>query len=194
MKTQLTANQVSGRATGALIFTGFGALWLVAGFFCREDLTVQAGAGIALVTTGLALAAWNLIRRARLLERVPEDPATMRAFHWVNGGQWVVAFVVELVLAWLHLSAYGITAIAVIVGLHLFPLARIFRYPLHYVTGTAMVVWATVMAITQQEHLQSMTAWGTGAILWISAAGTIMVALNAARQAALSQGLAARAS
>jgi hypothetical protein len=185
MKPIVTANQLSGRATGALIFTGFGVVWMVLGLAVREQLTWTAAAGIALAAAGLTTLALRMLRRARQFPRVPDDPAMMRAFYWVNAIQWSGAFVVEFTLGRLHLQEYGITAIGVIVGLHFFPLARIFRYRPHYFTGATMVLWAGLTLLTSHEHLQSATALGEGVILWTSAAMTIALGMDAARRAEL---------
>ena len=80
MNSQITANAVSGRATGALFFTGFGALWLVLALYAREQLKADSLAlvlGGALALTGGAL--W-LKTKARGLPRVEENCAVSRAF------------------------------------------------------------------------------------------------------------------
>ena len=41
-----------------------------------------------------------------------------------------------------HLPEFMVRAIATIVGLHLFPRARVFHYPIHYVTGMLLVLWS----------------------------------------------------
>ena len=43
-----TANQVSGRATGALFFSGFGALWFLLALYVREQLHTATIAGLLL--------------------------------------------------------------------------------------------------------------------------------------------------
>ena len=39
MVQNLTANQIGGRAIGALFFTGFGAIWLLLGLYAKQRLT-----------------------------------------------------------------------------------------------------------------------------------------------------------
>ena len=76
-----------------------------------------------------------------------------------------------------------VPAIATIVGLHLFPLARAFRYPMHYVTGTLLVLWsAASVFILPRENVASMGALGTSAILLLSAAYTLTNTALAARR------------
>jgi hypothetical protein len=48
MKAIQTANQLSGRAIGALFFAGFGALWLLLALYVREQLHAVPASGEAL--------------------------------------------------------------------------------------------------------------------------------------------------
>jgi len=80
MHITLTANQLAGRATGALFFTGFGTLWFALALYVRQSLnavTICAVAGGALL---LLAAASVLYRQARSFPRVADDPAIGRAF------------------------------------------------------------------------------------------------------------------
>lgn len=185
MTQEITANRLRGRAIGALIFTGFGSLWLFLSLYAREQLNVISLGGLALIAAGLVMAAFNLLARAKPLPRVTDDPRIMKAFHWVNAIQWVVCFVLATILGRLHLDTYIVSAIAAVVGLHLFPLAKLFRYPMHYATGTAMVLWTlAAIVVVPAEHVQGITALGAGAILWLSAAITLALALNTVRRTA----------
>jgi hypothetical protein len=184
MTQAVTANRLTGRAIGALIFTGFGTLWLFLSLYAREQVSAISLAGLALIAAGLVLAAVYLLGQAKRLPRVPDDPRIMKMFHWINAIQWVVCFVLATILGRLHLDAYIVPLIACIVGLHLFPLARLFRYPMHYATGTAMVLWAAgAMIVVPADHVQGITALGAGVILLSSAAVTLALALETARRA-----------
>ena len=130
----------------------------------------------------LAGGAFFLLRRAKALPRVPEDPAMARAFKWINIIQWVAVAVVAFAFARFGIDVYVISAITAIVGLHMFPLARVFRYPMHYVTGTALVGWAaTSLLLFPKDEMQGSTALGTGLILWSSALVTLALAVRAVR-------------
>jgi hypothetical protein len=186
MNRIINANQLQGRAIGALFFSGFGALWLVLALYVREELHAAAVGGVLLVLAVLALAALYLLRAARRWPRVPDDPAMGRAFKRVNTIQWVAIFVVAFVLARLHLDVYIPTAVAVIVGLHMFPLARLFNYPQHYATGALLVAWAAGSAVfAPASTLQGTAALGTGVILWLSAILTLTLAFLKMRQPSL---------
>jgi hypothetical protein len=183
MKNMQTANQLSGRAIGTFFFAGFGALWLFLSLYARQIINLET---VSSVLLGLALllgGAVALLREAKLWPRVADDPAMGRAFTRINVIQWVAVSAVAFSFAKLHIDAYVMSAITAIVGLHLFPLARVFRYPLHNATGTLLVAWAAAsVLIVPAEHLQGVAAFGTGLILWISAGVTLVLAMQAARQ------------
>jgi hypothetical protein len=177
MQSNPTANQICGRAIGALFFTLFGTVWLLLALYARQTLTPLNLAAVLL--GGLFLASFSILltRRARQFLATAQNPATSRAFSRVNAIQWIAVAVVAFTFARLHISAYVLSAVTIIVGLHMFPLARIFRYGMHYVSGTALTLWGLAsMFIVPVERLQSATAFGTGILLWLSAAATIALA------------------
>jgi len=182
MKIQ-TANQLGGRAIGSIFFAAFGALWLILAFYAKEMLSTLTISFVALGLAILLVGAFSLLRQAKRWPQVPDDPAIGRAFKWVNIVQWVTVAIVAFTFAKLHIDAYVISAITAIVGLHMFPLARIFRYPMHYVTGGALVAWAVANALfVPTETMQGTAALGTGVILWVAAGVTEAMALAAVRQ------------
>jgi hypothetical protein len=181
--TTLTANQLSGRATGSLFFTGFGTLWLTLGLYLREIVSFGFLACISAGLAVLLLGAFWLFRQARRYPKMPEDALRNRAFHRINAIQWAAVIVVAASFARLHIDAYVLSAITAIVGIHLFPLAKLFRYPMHNVTGAALVAWASAsVLLVPAEHLQGVTALGTGILLWISAATTLALAAASMRR------------
>jgi hypothetical protein len=188
MNNTLTANQLGGRAIGSIFFAAFGALWLLLSLYARELLTVASVSGVLFGALILLFAAFYLMRQAKRYPKTPDDPAMGRAFAWINAIQWTAVAVVAITFAKLHIDAYVISAIAAIVGLHMFPLARLFRYRMHYATGALLVAWAAASAVlVPTEQMQSVAAFGTGVVLWLSAAVTLAIALYAARQTAQPQ-------
>ena len=180
-----TANQLRGRATGMIFCAGFGALWLFLSLYALQILSVATVSGLVMGLTMLLVTALYLFRLAKRWPRVPDDPAVGRAFAWINAIEWTAVAVVAFTLTRLHHDAYVMCAITAIVGLHMFPLARLFRYAPHYWSGAILVAWAAASAtFVPIEHLQGISALGTGVILWISAAVTLALALRAARQSA----------
>jgi hypothetical protein len=184
MKIQ-TANQVRSRATGAIVCAGFGALWLVLSLLARHQLRVDTVSGVALGLVALLLAALYLLRLAQRWPRVPDDPAVGRVFAWINAIEWIAVGLAAFTLTRLRLDAYVMSAITAVVGLHMFPLGRLFHYPAHYRAGAVMLAWAAAsIAFVPVEDLQGIAALGTGVILWLSAAVTLALAIPAARQPA----------
>jgi hypothetical protein len=183
MKDNLTANQLTGRAIGTIFFAGFGAIWLFLSLYVREQLSAAAVSGVVAGALVLLLGALYLFRQAKRWPRTPDAPAVSRAFGWINAIQWIAGGVAAYSLARLHLDAYVVNAITVIVGLHMFPLARLFHYPMHHATGAALVAWSLItIPLVPAEHLQGLAALGTGMILWLSAAVTQVLALRAAQR------------
>ena len=180
MVQELTANRIGGRAIGVLFFAGFGAIWLLLGLYAKERLSTAPLSLVACGTVALTCGALFLLRRAKVLPRAPKDSAMARAFMWINIIQWVAVAVVAIAFARFGIDVYVISAITAIVGLHMFPLARVFRYPLHYVTGTALVGWAVASVLLfSKDEMQGSTALGTGVILWLSALVTLALAIRA---------------
>jgi hypothetical protein len=185
MKTSITQNELGGRAAGALIFTGFGSLWILIALYARETFSLTH---VSLVAAGFAIllaASCTLMRQARRFPARPSNPAMWKIFTAVNVLQGLAIFIAITILIRLHMGVYNLTVITLVVGLHLFPLARLFRYELHYVTGSVLVAWALASAwLAPAAQVQSVTALGTGAILWLSAAVTVVLAFLRARQSA----------
>ena len=182
MSEETTANAVRGRGIGALFFTGFGALWLVLGLYAREQLSALALVLVASATAVLAAGAAWLIAKAKRLPQVEADARMGRVFGWINLVQWTAVGVVAYSFARLHIDAYVMSAITAIVGAHMLPLARLFRYKMHYVTGAVLMAWAAASVfLFPAERLQGATALGTGAILWASAMVTVMLAVARVR-------------
>lgn len=183
MNSTLTANQLRGRAIGSIFFAGFGALWIFLSLYAREMLNSATVSAVVLGLALLLLAAFGLMRRAKGLPTVAEDPALKKAFGRINSIQYVAIGIVAFAFNHFHLDAYTLPAITAIVGLHMFPLAKLFRYPMHIVTGSVLTAWAAGSALcVPTEHLQGISAMGTGIILWASAAATLVFASRVARQ------------
>ncbi len=178
-----TANQLYGRAIGSMILAGFGGIWLLLSFYAKEMLNAATFFYIAAGVLALLAGSAKLMRTASCYPRIAGDRAHNRAFGWINASQWIAIFIVVNILTSLHLDAYSISAIACIVGLHFFPLAKLFNNGMHYVTGAAMVVWSAVTALfAPLDRMQGDAAMGAGVILWTSAAITLGISLMRSRR------------
>lgn len=178
-----SADRIAGQAYGAMFFAGFGSLWLLMGFGFLHQLNCLVGALVLVILFALLLPALCLGRRAAANR--PAGPATAieavrereveRTFHRVNAAQYVAIPLVILGMNLLHRPEWIAAGIAVVVGLHLFPLARLFGNPTHNITGSALVVYAFFcIAALPRAAVASSSAFGTAAILLLSATYTLL--------------------
>jgi hypothetical protein len=191
MKNFPTVNQLSGRAIGVIFVACFGTGWIFMALTAKQLIKPATVAGTVSGMLALLLTAAYLMRQAKRWPRVPDDPAIGRAFGWVNAIQWIAVAVTAFTLGRLHFDAYIPSAITLIVGLHMFPLAKLFHYAQHYVTGTVLVGWAVASALfVPASKMQGTSALGTGIILWFSAVVSLATGLKAAAGAVPEQAAA----
>jgi hypothetical protein len=110
----------------------------------------------------------------------PEKQEMMRSFHMVNIAQWVAIFGMVTLLRNLHLYAWIVSSIVMIVGAHFIPLARIFQAPQHLKTGMAMMACAAMAVVLPVSVRDTVECVSAGLILWASAAGALYCAFRRA--------------
>jgi len=95
------------------------------------------------VSSVLATTSWRLARRVPIDDEWrPAATRLQRAFGWIVVGSWAAVIVTAVLLGLTgHAAAVAATVCAGI-GLHFFPLARLFRVPAYYVTGAALCLLA----------------------------------------------------
>ena len=168
----------AGRAIGAMFFAVFGGMWL--GLWAHSEFPESVGPLLVItaVTAALLAAAYRTYKAnapaLKAIAQTPESLRKSRVFNLVNAGQWVVIVVVALILSQVGFAKWILPAVVFIVGLHFLPLARLFAYRPHYLTGAALVLLACVYPFVAAEGPQSAVgALGAGLILWISAVWAI---------------------
>ena len=183
MKRIVSRNELRGRAIGALVSNGFGVIWMVMALrIGGVDSPLALG---AVLVCGAVLLAGTLLlfREARRRPPAREHTDMWRGFAWALGLEALAIVVGLSILARLHLEIYDLSLIAAIVGLHMFPLARIFRYQQHYVTGAVMVAWVLLTVwLAPQSKVLTVTALGTGVILWLSGVAIVLLARHLLRR------------
>ncbi len=171
---------LEGRAGGISFLALFGALWLaMAGY--KLGLPVAVGFyAVAVVGAAVWLRVAAGLRKAARLQPEPSaDDLAAQArkdkwFYWVLGAEGLLLFLNGNLLVNLHLMAYIWPSIALIVGLHFYPLAYAFRLPVYYLTATLMCALAVaVMAcmalapgLAAQETWNALVGVGSGLVLW----------------------------
>lgn len=176
-----------GRAIGVLILTGFGTVWMTLGLRAmgRDSVwTASLTGAFALLLVVMGLRLLRLARElCRAALRTEDEARVRRMFAAVNIIQWVTIAVAIVVLNLLHETAYTVPAIAIILGLHLYPLAASFRHAQHYVTGALLVGWAVAcIALMTPQQVQGLGSVVAGMIVLVSAAVTVAMSLQGVAQ------------
>ena len=157
-----------------MFFAVFGGFWI--GLWANDQYprSISALLIVVLLATALLAAALRVYRRnsgaLKALAQTPETRRRSRYFNIVNGAQWAAIFLVAFILTQTGLEAWILPSIILIVGLHFFPLARLFGYRPHYATGAALILVAiTYPFVAHDGPASAFGALATGIILWLSA-------------------------
>lgn len=164
-----------GRAMGALFFALFGAVWLLVGLSLAHWRGLTPIILLAVLTAVLSGAAARVLANSRgamaAQGDLPERRRMRRWFGSINLAQWGAIIAAVYVLQRLDLAAWIAPAVMLIVGLHMLPLARLFRYRAHYLTGGALIATALVYPFAAPGGPSSPSGCLiAGAVLWLSAA------------------------
>jgi hypothetical protein len=158
-------------AIGAMFLSFFGTIWLMLGCLCnstRYDLAAIVSGAIGLGIFSAALVAAARLRKQRPAKAEPTlaELRRDRTFNRINIVQWVVCGLSALALNLTGHPEWIMASIILVVGLHFFPLAKLFQRPSHHVMGTILVFIALVLPHFVQGGPQSMTLpLSTGCVL-----------------------------
>ena len=162
------------RAIGAAYFSLFGSVWLLFAYHLAHwrgllPLAVVLAVGLSLFLAAIGVASKR--RDAmRAVRRTPERRRTLRWFRAIHAAEWIATVAAVFLLAEVDLSVWIAPAVMLIVGLHLLPLARIFRYRPHLVTGAILIVAGLLYPFVSSEGPGSPSGClVAGATLWLSA-------------------------
>lgn len=158
-------------AIGAMFLSFFGTIWLMLGCLCNStqyDLAAIVSGAVGLLIFSAALRAAARLRKQRPSKAEPSlaELRRDRAFNRINLVQWVVCGLSALALNLMGHSEWIMASIILVVGLHFFPLAKLFQRPSHHVMGTTLVLIALVLPSFVQGGPQSVTLpLATGCVL-----------------------------
>ena len=186
---QQAAASANGRAIGVLFFAFFGAAWLSQALVRLGWWTGWTAAGLVAGTLALFVPAVIVMRQTAALARsarpTAETKRMSRVFLLVNVLQWAAIIAAANLLPYFHHADFVVPVIVFIIGLHMFPLAKLYRYPLHHLTGALLVGSAVGSVLFFAEPLRDTFCCGcAGLIIWGSAAATLRLARQRAKQAA----------
>jgi hypothetical protein len=164
-----------------MFFAVFGGAWLLLAAYAFGRLNIPGACLIAAVVLLFALAAIRLLRRAKQAGENAIPPAERkrndRIFGIVNAVTWIAVFLVFQIFPRIGREDLAIPAVALIVGLHFFPMPPLYRHPANLVTGACMAGWAIVCPLLfHGDSLIGFVAAGAGLALWASAAWALKTA------------------
>jgi hypothetical protein len=167
--------RMRGRAVGAIVCAGFGAYAL-----CWWTEDVIAGeqklwfGAIAVVTAILVVWAIANLVALRHVPRVALDKRLMRFYRigyaLIVATEGAAISVGGPILGHFHRPDLFGQWIGAVVGIHFFPLGKLFKIPLYYATGAAIALAAFGSLLISASSLSSaICAGGTGMALWVTA-------------------------
>ncbi|SRR5579875_263305 len=182
---ELPREAVQGVASGIFFLAFFGGAWALWGTsFLRGALHISVYVIIGLVTLVFFGIGVMVMRCARTLSpaTAPEDVATGRRigiwFGVVFGAEAVLIALASILLSNFGADRLLAPVIALIVGIHFLPLARLFSVRPYYLTGTLLCLLALIAIIALLLGLQiagpSPDNWsyfvgiGAALVLWLT--------------------------
>ncbi|MFY9646411.1 MAG: hypothetical protein WAK29_14620 [Terriglobales bacterium] len=165
---------------GAVFMFGFGLVWLIIGLLRGRSSPLWLR--LSLLLAGMALAgaiglvAWHAVSLppsnvAASLQQEAANRQNMRQFYLIFGAELAAIFIAVVALNLLHYPDFILCAIAVIVGVHFIPLARLFQSPFYY--GTALAGCAIGLAglfVSDAKQRQQVVGLSFGILLWATGA------------------------
>lgn len=180
----MDSHVVSGVARGATIIFLFGVLWLTIGLATgrRSPLWLRgsillAGLLLAALVARLDLRAVRLSRLAPPLtaEQQAIGKQVGRRFGWITGLEGGAIVLAVIILNVVRRPDYILSTIALIVGLHFFPLAGLFASPFYCLTGLAGCAIGVAGYFVADPRLRaSVVGLSFGLLLWLTVAALIL--------------------
>ena len=172
----LRASALLGQTQGAMVLIGAGLGWVMFGFSALGALPLGLFLAVLAVPALLLLGALAVRRSAPGVPDAEWSPEMSRVFRQAVAGEGVGILAVLAVALPLRHPEWIPPLVALAVGLHFLPLARVFQRPLYYLTGAALcLVCLVTFALPPHLGVPYLQGWrlvsclGAGAVLWLSA-------------------------
>ena len=170
------ASELFGQTQGAMVLVGAGLGWMMSGLSALGGIPPALFSAVLAGAALLLLGAVAVRRSAHNVAETPWSPQRSRGFWLAFGAEAAAIVLIVSTALLLHRPQWIPPLVALAVGLHFLPLARLFRRPLYYVTGTALcaVCAATILFMPPQWGARHLQGWllsaglGSGMVLWLS--------------------------
>ena len=172
------AFQLKVTARGALIRSFAGSTFMYWAVVLSGNPTPLRFSILAVPTVGLIAWAILRVRATRNLPSSADELAhwtAVRKFYWLDVGlEWALIGVAVSALARFGRFDLMPQTLGVIIGLHYFPLGKIFRSQQYYWTGGAMVTAALGSLLIHRGHIRNVVGCASvGLILWATCFGIL---------------------
>lgn len=180
-----------GMTTGAVFMFSFGIVWLLIGLL--QGRPSPAWLRLSLLFVGIALGASIAIMGMRAssfphdassptAQRLATNCEIGRHFYIIFGVELAAIFLAVAVLKAIHYPDYILSGIAIIVGVHFFPLAALFRAPVYYGTGLlGCAIGLTGFLVADANLRQKVVGLSFGMLLWATVAWIAWLGLTTPR-------------
>lgn len=135
---QTPASSARNQADAAFILTLAGLGWELFGLGAFGGLPVPLLLPLLAIFALLLTATLQTQHRLRHITPTPQSPTVQRVFKQAIAFEFVVIVLAVVITSILHKTAFILPVVALAVGLHFLPLARVLHRPLYYVTGGAL--------------------------------------------------------
>ena len=183
-----------GITIGAAVMFGFGIVWLLIGLLRgnRSPAWLHTSLLFVGIVLGSSIAALGV--RASGMPR-PAAPLTQQQieanhrvtqhFYVIFGIEIVAIFLAVAALNALHYPDFIVCGVALIVAVHFFPLAALFRAPVYYATALCGCAIGLIgFFIADDRVRQKVVGLSFGTLLWATAAWVVLLGLIASPQIA----------
>lgn len=172
----LRASVLLGQTQGAMVLIGAGLGWVLFGLSALGALPLELFLAVLAVPALLFLGALAVRRSAPGLPDAEWSPEMSRVFRQAVAGEMVGILAILAVALPLRRPEWILPLVALAVGLHFLPLARVFQRPLYYLTGAALcLVCFVTFAVPPHLGVPHLQGWrlvsglGGGTTLWLTA-------------------------
>jgi hypothetical protein len=170
------------RAIGALIYAGVSALWVIIVFFNSVTQAAILALATFLIAPLIVGAVFTLHQTVQIQPISSSSPGLGKWFGMIFSAEGIGIGVGSGILIALNLNGWIAPWVALLVGLHFFPLGRLLNLPLDYGLGAAIVILVvlTVLAV-EMENWPSLLGLGAALLLWLAGWGRLLTARQVIR-------------